>query len=361
MKLNFVRLQDFRNVNFAEIPLRADSVWVYGKNAQGKTNLLESVGLLTALRSFRTTKTNAMISQGKKCADVLVSIEHEIFGSVEIQISLAQKRKIFLNGTEIKTLSEFIGKFPALAMSSEDIRLIRGSPETRRRDIDMFISGIDAVYFKNLCTYHSALAQRNALLKMEYLDSAQLEAFEEQMAISAENVSLLRKKWLDILSQKATCLYANLAGENGEPAQMDFKANADFETKDEFLKILKESRKADAERGYTLKGPHRDDLDIYIDSKEAKTYASEGQQRSTVLSLKLAQFEIFKEASGIEPIILCDDILGELDPARRSAFWKCVPTNAQVIASSTSPAPADSARKSWRCIEVKSGEFFVKD
>ena len=150
MKIKFIRLRDFRNISFAEISLEADSVWIYGKNAQGKTNLLEAIGLLTALRSFRASKPSAMISKDKESSDILVCLEHETLGETEIQITLAQKKKVFLDGNELKSLGEFIGKFPALAMSSEDIRLIRGTPEIRRRDIDMFISGVDSNYFKSL-------------------------------------------------------------------------------------------------------------------------------------------------------------------------------------------------------------------
>ena len=357
MKIKFIRLRDFRNISFAEISLEADSVWIYGKNAQGKTNLLEAIGLLTALRSFRASKPSAMISKDKESSDILVCLEHETLGETEIQITLAQKKKVFLDGNELKSLGEFIGKFPALAMSSEDIRLIRGTPEIRRRDIDMFISGVDSNYFKSLCDYHAALIQRNALLRTSRADRFQFAAFEKRMAASAVEISELRHKWLEALAQRAGSIYSKLAGQNSEPAEMRFRSNADFKSEDDFLNMLDSDRTADIERGYTLRGPHRDDIIVHIDSKDAKSYASEGQQRSAVIALKLAQFAIFKENSGIEPVILCDDILGELDPGRRAAFWECIPSLAQIIATSTSPAPSESRGRHWTSIGADSGTF----
>ncbi len=356
MKINFVRLENFRNAEFADIPLDALNVWIRGANAQGKTNLLEATGLLCALRSFRTSDMSAMIRHGEKNARILVGIEHEKFGDCEVLISISNKRQVFIGGEEIK-FSDFIGEFPALAMSNADINILRGSPEGRRKDSDMFISSIDAEYFSNLKTYHGALAHRNALLKLAIKDDAEYAPFEAQMAESASVIFAARREKLGVLGDVASKKYAIIARENGENAEIKIKPDCEIETSADLLKILKQTREKDIERRSTSHGPHRDDFKILIGGKDAKTYASEGQQRSAVIALKLAQFDALKSSKNIAPVILCDDILGELDPSRRLAFWSCIAPQSQVIATSTEAAPNAEGRGEWKIIEVKNGTF----
>lgn len=356
MKINFVRLENFRNVEFADVRLDAQSVWIRGKNAQGKTNLLESLGMLCALRSFRTSDMSAIVACGKDEARILAGVWHEKFGECEILISVSDKRRVSVNGEETK-FSDFIGKFPALAMGNEDIRLLRGSPENRRKDADMFVSSLDAEYFAALKTYHAALAHRNALLRGGETDESAYLPFEIQMAEAAEKILSARRGILGELGRRATEKYEILARENGESAEIKIRPNCDAESPDALLKILAEHRAKDIERRATSHGPHRDDFKILVGGRDAKTYASEGQQRSAVIALKLAQFEILRDTLGVRPTVLCDDILGELDASRRSAFWSCVDADAQIVATSTTDAPTDAARGVWKTITARAGTF----
>lgn len=356
MKIKFIRLENFRNAEFADVQLDTQNVWIYGQNAQGKTNLLEATGLLHALRSFRTSEMSAMIRYGEKSARILAGISHETFGECEVMISISDKRKAYIGDEEIK-FSDFIGKFPALAMSNADIALLRGSPELRRKDSDMFISSIDAEYFSALKTYHGALAQRNALLRIASQNIAEYLPFETQMAESANVIISKRREKLGELGELASQKYAILAKENGENAEIKIKPNCDIQDTEDFLKVLDQSRNKDIERRSTSHGPHRDDFKILIANKDAKIYASEGQQRSAVIALKLAQFEAIKIAKNIVPVILCDDILGELDAVRRHAFWSCIDEQSQVIATSTESAPNVDNRGTWKTILVNGGTF----
>lgn len=358
MKIKFARLQNFRNVAFAEIDLDADSVWICGANAQGKTNLLEALGLLAAARSFRTSDISALVKKGEKSAAALFGVLTEETGDSEILIEISKTRKISVDGAEIGRLGDFIGRFPALPMTSEDVKILRGSPETRRRDVDMFISGIDPEYFDALRRYHSALGHRNALLRAEETADELYSPFEIQMARAAETVSQKRRERLAQMAQIAGERYARLARGNGEGAEIEMKPSSEAEGCENFREMLARERAGDIERRATRRGPHRDDFPVRIGGLDAKTYASEGQQRSAALAIKLAQFEIFKAEKGIEPAILCDDILGELDAARRAAFWECVPPSAQVISTATSDAPDCAARKSWKTVRVENGKYF---
>lgn len=356
MKINFARLENFRNVAFADIALRADSVWIRGQNAQGKTNLLEALGLLYALRSFRTSEMSAMILHGQKRTRALMGISHENFGECEVIISISDKREASVDGEDIK-FSDFIGKFPALAMGSEDIKILRGPPETRRKDADMFISSIDKAYFEELRKYHASLAQRNALLRAQDRNEREYVPFERQMAESAREISAAREARLGELGELASERYGVLARENGEEAKIKIRPNCDASDIESFSSALAAERETDIARRTTSRGPHRDDFKILIGGKDAKLYASEGQQRSAVIALKLAQFEMLKRALVVQPVILCDDILGELDASRRAAFWSCIDAEAQIIATSASDAPEECARRNWKTIAVSNGKF----
>lgn len=359
MKINFVRLENFRNAEFADVPLDAPNVWIYGNNAQGKTNLLEALGLLCAMRSFRTPDMSAMIAHGKNRAQILAGISHEKYGECEVLISISDKRRVFINDEEFK-FSDFIGRFPVLAMGNEDIRLLRGAPEMRRKDADMFISSIDADYFRELKNYHAALAHRNALLRFEEREEAAYLPFEIQMAESAKKIFDARMETLGKMGELASERYALLARENGENADIKIRPNCEVETPDALLKILAENRNRDLERRGTSHGPHRDDFKILIGGKDAKSFASEGQQRSAVIAVKLAQFEILKQSQAISQSFFATTYWANLTPGRRNAFWSCIDENAQIVATSTVSAPSDAVRGAWKTIFVKNGTFLAQ-
>lgn len=356
VKLNFIRLLDFRNVEFAEVRLDAPSVWIHGANAQGKTNLLEAVGMLNAARSFRAAPPEALVRRGAKTARILAEAALDNAGTSQIEIAVGDGKCVVVDGEKTAKLADFIGKFPVLTITNEDIRLLRASPEVRRRDMDMFASSVDSAYLAQLRNYHSALAQRNALLRAESADGHLYDAFETAMAQSAETIIKKRKDLFAELGAAATQKYAILAGESPDRAEISLKCSCDAETSDAFLEMLRRQRQSDLLRRTTQKGIHRDDFKIFVDAADAKTYASEGQQKSAVIALRLAQFELAKKYLGEEPVMLFDDVLGELDASRRRRFWSCASPTAQILATSTEEPPADGARQ-WSPVRVECGKF----
>ncbi len=363
MKINFVRLQNFRNIEFAEVDFGADSIWIRGDNAQGKTNLLEAVGLLPALRSFRTAKNSAMIRHGADAAKILISLDLENSGNAEVEISLGEKRSAKIDGEEAK-YSDYIGRFPAIAATNDDISLVRGSPEGRRRQIDMFASSLDAGYMAALRRFHAALCGRNALLRQQCGDDAAFGAFESEMAKAAADIYAGRKKFLDMIAESGERFYAELSGERGERAKLRLRPNCDYSDAGSYAELLVQTRPADAARQTSSAGPHRDDFSLELNSKSAKLYASEGQQRCVALAFRLAQFEIVKRVAGIEPVLLCDDVLAELDSNRRAAFWRCASPTAQLIATSTSSPPETAGARgarAWKVINAVEAKFFEAD
>lgn len=359
MRIKMLRLCNFRNIEFAEAKVDFPGVWIFGRNAQGKTNLLESLGLLGALRSFRTSKLANMIRYGQGMAQVCIELEHEFFGESKVLIEIAQgKTKVSVNDKKYEKLADFIGVFPVVVLSSDDIKLARGAPLERRKFIDMLISSLDMEYFEALKTFHSVLSQRNILLKDENSAPELFDAFELQMAEAASIVSLKREQYLNTLAEIAQEKYALLC-EGRELAKLSLKPDVNFKNPGEYLKILQDERKKDAINGSTSSGPHRDDFSFLINQKNIKEFASEGQQRSIVLSLKLGQFDLLKRVRKSTPVLLCDDILNELDEHRRTAFWKTIDSETQVMATSTSPSPNNSPlRSEWKTLSVQDGKFF---
>lgn len=356
MKLNFIRLHNFRNIEFADIQLDDNSIWIFGKNAQGKTNLLEAIGLLNAIRSFRTTSTEALIRQGQSEAQILAQVQTQKFGEVEIQLNMGANKEIFVDSQKLTKLGEYLGKFPVLAITNEDTKLLRGSPEVRRKDMDMFISSLDKTYFESLRHYHKALSQRNSLLRAQSNDFSLYNAFEQEMAQSAQVILKHRKEKLKQLGNIASNKYQILVDQNPEQAEINLKPNCDISSADEFLDVLQHNRKSDLEKRSTQKGIHRDDFKIFIDNKDAKLYASEGQQKSAVIAIRLAQFDMICTYLQESPVIICDDILGELDVDRKSRFWQCIDTKTQVIATATE-LPSENFLRTWKTINVNSGTF----
>lgn len=358
MDIESVRLCNFRNSELSEAAFGAPSVWIYGDNAQGKTNLLESCALLWALRSFRTSRTANLIKNGAETAQVLVKLNHETLGKCEVLMEFSNSaRRVFINNEEQKKLGDFIGKFPVMPVCNDDIKLARGAPSERRRFMDMLISSMDLRYFNALRRYHSSLSSRNALLKAQNPDAVSLEAFEMQMAQNAMLLNEIRARFFEKTGEIASKKYEILSG-GKEKTAIKLKPNFCAENVEEYRKLLFESRQRDFALGATSAGPHKDDFLIFVGGKNVRDFASEGQQRSVALSLKLAQFEMMKASGEVMPVLLCDDILGELDEGRRLAFWSCIDGGAQVIATSTTSAQKSSSRADWRLVRAEKGEYF---
>ncbi|MBO6101622.1 MAG: DNA replication/repair protein RecF [Opitutales bacterium] len=361
MFIKSLRLANFRNAELSQADFSGGRVWICGENAQGKTNLLEAAGLLHAARSFRSSKLAPLIRSGAQKAQILARVEGENRAESEILIEISpSKRAVFVNGQEKKTLAEFIGKFPAMAISNADIKLVRGAPAERRKFADILISSVSPEYLAALRGYHAALAQRNSLLKSENADGALFDAFEFEMAKHAETINRTRAEFFDIIGEIAAQKYCALSG-GRECAAIKLKPNFPQKNAAEYAAAWKIERPKDRIFKTTLSGAHKDDFSIRISNRDAREFASEGQQRSIALSLKLAEFEIFKGRLSSIPVLLCDDILGELDSLRRAAFWECVDKNAQIIASSTTPPDAGaSSSGKWQIISARAGSYFAQ-
>lgn len=356
MLLRSLSLRHFRNVALARLEFTARLVFCVGANAQGKTNLLEAAGLLTALRSFRTPDNRLLLMHNQPAAALVCELEHEKHGRCKVGITLRREGKeVWCDDTRVTRLADFIGRFPTVAFSSQDQQLVRGSPAGRRRWLDVAAAAMEPEYLQALLAYDKALESRNSLLKSERATDAELEAFEAALAPAAAQLMTRRAAVLAALGRHLAGAYGRIAGGTEQPTlayRPDFGEEPDA---DALLARLVAGRGRDRILRTTVGGAHRDDFELMVGGRAAKDFASEGQQRSLVLALKLAQAAWFHERGGVRPVLLADDVLGELDAGRRREFWGAIDPASQVIATGT--ALPDAALGDWQVFRVAGGDF----
>jgi len=356
MRFRQVTLQGFRNLPLVSVELGGTRTFLFGANAQGKTNFLEALGYVTALRSFRGAESRALIGVGQPQTGLALVVDHEQFGESRITIAFTpQGREVTWEQGKVTRLADFIGKFPTVAFSSHDNQLLRGSPSLRRRWLDLTLAAMDPAYLLSLQSYTRAVAERNMLLKQGAVDGGALTAFEQELATHAEAVIAKRAAGVIELSALFQSAHTRLVPESeiSEKAGLTYAPDSPFATSGEIVSALLKSRPRDTILKSTERGPHRDELELLLDGKPAKQFASEGQQRCLVIALRLAQAAYFRQKSGITPVLLCDDVLGELDPERRKKFWASLDGEPQTIATGTSLPPADGTV--WQVFKVKQG------
>ena len=333
MWIKNIKIKNFRNYNQEEINLEKNINIFYGKNAQGKTNIIEAIFLCSLGKSFRAKKDNEMIKLNEENA--IVEIEYEKSDrDGKIKIEIGNKKNIYLNGIKIKKLSELLGNLNIVIFTPDDINILKGGPQNRRRFLDIMISQLRPNYMHILNLYLKTIEQRNKYLrqiKEEHKDENLLEIWDEKLAEYAVKICEYRKEFIEKIIKKINIIHKNIT--NGEE-QIELEYITECDNKEKYLQLLKERRKLDIIKGFTTKGIHRDDFMIYINKKEIKIFGSQGQNRTAMLSLKLAELQVIYDEIGEYPILLLDDFMSELDKTRRKNFLENI-EGTQVIITGT--------------------------
>lgn len=335
MWIKKIKIKNFRNYESEEINLEKNINIFYGQNAQGKTNIIESIFLCSLGKSFRTKKDKEMIKLNEQNA--LVEVEYEKSdrdGKIKIKIEIGNKKNIYLNGIKIKKLSELLGNLNIVIFTPDDINILKGGPQNRRRFLDIMISQLRPNYMHILNLYIKTMEQRNNYLrqiKEEHKDENLLEIWDEKLAEYAIKIYEYRKEFIEKIIKKLDIIHKNIT--NGEE-QIELEYVTECDSKEKYLKLLKERRKLDIIKGFTTKGVHRDDFMIYINKKDIKIFGSQGQNRTAMLSLKLAELQVIYDEIGEYPILLLDDFMSELDKTRRKNFLENI-EGTQVIITGT--------------------------
>ena len=326
MKVIAVKFENYRNLK-NDIIQPCDGVnIIYGDNAQGKTNLLEAIWLFCGGHSFRSAKDSEVIRWDVNYA----RLEMRFFGQEREQtaklVFTGNKKQLEINGVEKKSAAALIEKFCAVVFSPEHLNLIKRGPSQRRKFIDSAICREKLQNAVILSKFNRVLVQRNSLLKDIYrrpsLENT-LSVWDEPLIQNGAMLIKKRMDYVEMLSQRAK-IYHDGISKNSEKLEIKYISSIDAEMSDrtdeiaeKFRKKLNENRKDDIRTGVTNFGPHRDDIEILINGKNTRAFGSQGQQRSAVLSLKLAEASVLKERMGEEPVILLDDVLSELDSKRQ--------------------------------------------
>jgi len=355
MRLRKLTLRHFRNIGFAALTLSGRQQFFVGANGQGKTNLLEAAGFLTALRSFRATDNKLLIGHDQSSAAIACELDHEKRRETTVTITLRPDGKdVQCDQERVSRLADYLGQFPTVIFSSQDLQLIRGAPAGRRRWVDLTLAAMDAGYLRTLQTYSRALAGRNALLKRGQASDAEVTAFEHTLAPAAAQLVALRDAGLRGLQAAVQRFYSQLC-DDCEPAEIRYAPHCAETSGDAWVARFESGRMRDRQFRSTLTGPHRDEFLFFVRATPARDFASEGQQRSLVLALRLAQAAWFHEKSGVRPVLLADDVLGELDPERRRRFWTAIDPESQVMATGT--RLPEAALGAWQIFVVADGTF----
>ncbi len=324
MNVEYLQIKNFRNIEKCAIEPCENVNIIYGQNAQGKTNLLESIWLFTGCRSFRGSKDSELINFNS--AKAVLDMDFYAFDRKQsAHLEIGDGRKFMLGGVK-KTSGQIMGNFLSVVFSPVHLSLVKDGPYERRRFLDIAISQLKPKYGVTLAQYNKALQQRNILLKdivyhSELYDT--LDIWEDRIAFYASEIVRQRLGYINKLSGYTHEIYHGLSS-GKERLQIEYNQQTVIagDTKQELYESIKNqlylSRKNDLASGFTSVGPHRDDLSIKIDGLVTRSYGSQGQQRSAALALKLGEAAVIRGFSSEQPVALLDDVMSELDETRQN-------------------------------------------
>ena len=317
MKIESIKLENFRNYESLFLSFHEGTNLFYGDNAQGKTNILESVYLCGTTKSHRDSRDREIIKLDQEESHIrMILSKHEISYQIDMHLKRNKAKGIAINGIPIRRASELIGLGNFIFFSPEDLNIIKNGPSERRRFLDMELCQLNRIYVHNLTNYNRILMQRNRLLKdisfhPEYEDM--LDIWDRQMVEYGCQVIRSRDEFVKQLNEIIYEIHKKLSGDR-EDLKLSYEKNV---SEQEFDRQLRKSRERDVKLKVSHKGPHRDDLVFNIKNIDLRKYGSQGQQRTTALSLKLAEIELVKKKSKDTPVLLLDDVLSELDGNRQ--------------------------------------------
>jgi DNA replication and repair protein RecF len=351
--LSHLRLRDFRNYARLDADFASGFHLLLGDNAQGKTNILEAIYLMATLRSFRGVGGAQMIRHGARGyfvgGHVVGRGEHEIkmFWSVN-------ERKLALDNQPVKRLADYFGALRTVVFCTEDLQLVKGAARARRRFLDLLLAQTNPIYLPLLQRYMRAVRARNALLKNRAADEATLDSFSRELVKLGDEIIRARRELVPKFSPLARLAYRRISND-AEELRIEYQPSV----KNDFAVEL--ANLATRERTYrsTLVGPHRDDLQLLLNEKSAAQFGSEGQKRTLAIALKMAQAEFLAGIHGSAPVLLIDDVMGELDAKRRSGFLPLLEharkTSGQVFMTATEENWPSELGKDLQRWEVKNG------
>ena len=368
MKIKKIKLINFRNLDKVELNFINKINIIIGGNGAGKTNILEAIYLNSLTKSFRANNDAELIKFDKEFLTIMTTIKDDSYNENVLYNIDKLSKKIYLNSSKVTKLSEYIGKYPVVISTPEDVLMIKTSPSTRRDVLNISICQFNKEYFKTLNEYNKLLKLRNDYLKRILVNSnSDMKYFEiitTKLIEKAIYIYIERNKYINSINSylgsifEHICLNKNLI--------LKYSPNVDITEYDDenISKILQKKFKRDFNKeislGMTISGPHRDDFNFYLDNKDMKFYSSEGQKKMAVISYKLAEMKLFQEQEDKKPIILLDDLFSELDIKNKNRLVKYIPEDLQVIITSNDLKGINkSIRDNAKIFKIKDSEVRV--
>ncbi|MBW4605473.1 MAG: DNA replication/repair protein RecF [Calothrix sp. FI2-JRJ7] len=381
MFLQSIQLRAFRNYREQYIDFTAPKTILLGNNAQGKSNLLEAVELLATLRSHRMARDKELVCDGEEIAQIKASLERQT-GVSDLALTLRRngRRTVNLNGENLRRQTDFLGVLNAVEFSSLDLELVRGGPEGRRHWLDTLLVQLEPVYAYILQQYNQVLRQRNAFLKniaatsgkdttnslLSTTHSEQLGVWDAQLVTTGTRVIRRRERAIQRLAPIAAKWHASISGST-EVLEIKYAPNVQTvenqseQVQQAFLDKIQQRVIPELRQGTTLVGPHRDEVELTINQTPARQYGSQGQQRTLVLALKLAELQLIEEVVGEPPLLLLDDVLAELDPSRQNQLLDAIQDRFQTLITTTHLGSFDSQwLNSSQILSVHSGKIYTQ-
>ena len=350
MFIKRLQMLNYRNYNVLDISLGPHVNVFMGDNAQGKTNILEGIYYCAFARSHRTSKDRELINWNADNALLSVSVGRERLDKrIDISILKDGKKAIQINKIKIKKIGELFGNFNVVMFSPEDLKIIKDSPGVRRKFIDMELCQLNPKYYYNLVQYNKVLNERNSILRNRNINKDILEVYDMQLVEFGYNIIMERLEYIKKLNKYSEKIHSDIT--SGKE-KIEFRYTSTI--KDYFYALLEKNRVRDSERGITSVGPHRDDFIVLINDIDTKSYGSQGQQRTAVLTIKFASLKIIKELTGEHPVLLLDDVLSELDFSRKRYILSTI-GDIQTIITCT------GIEDLYEYLDDKSKVFKVKD
>jgi DNA replication and repair protein RecF len=343
LHVSTLKVYNFRNLTDQKIDLGSGPVYISGLNGNGKTNLVEAIYLLSGSRSFRTNASSELLKRGAQECSIFGTVT-TVHGTEELGLLFTPgERRAVSNGKDLESMTDLIGRLRVIAFSPADLSLVKGAPSGRRRFLDRHMVDLNPPFIKVLMGYQRALASKSAVLKQPGCTYAHLKPWNELLTQACGKIVDNRVKFLDSLADKSHsfhALYAPTDGELSVTLESDFYADGKVFSQEEILAKLENAAPREMSMRSVTLGAQRDDVKITLGGVDARAYASQGQTRSVVLSMKVGVIEMVEHATGESPVIILDDVDSELDKARSERLFSALLSKPRQIIVTGTEAPS---------------------
>lgn len=348
MILKNLNIVNLRNYEYANLEFSDKVNIFYGKNAQGKTNLLEAIYFLGITKSHRTSIDSDLLMDGKDFFRIIGKIKDDYFHNMQIDFE-NKRKKCYIDGSKQKKIDDYIGKMKVIMFCPEDLNIIKGLPVERREYLDIQIEQFSVLgnkYYSVLNDFNSILKKRNLILKNAMngaVDKTYLAILTNFLINKIVYIYNMRKKYVDRLNDIIGNIYFDLTGYKNLKLVYKTDVDIDDNVEENLKKMFEINESKELIVGSTLIGPQKDDLEFYLNNKDMKKFCSQGQQRMAVIALKMASIEVLKKYDGVIPILLLDDVFSELDDEKRFSLFKYIYDNVQTFITTTDLSNLDSS------------------